>query len=165
MKKSLKIISLSTAMAMCVSFAQHAQAQSSAERRAEAQRACDEALEINTREALKEFRKKYRFSRTSCSSLAFNQRANGLFDRGDKNSNFSTSASIQSGDGNNGSNGGAQNSGNGGTGGNGGGNNDDVAGGNNRNDHPIIEAMRAANTSPISDATLNQLQSIINDAN
>ena len=165
MKKSLKIISISTAMAMCVSFAHHAQAQSSAERRAEAQLACDKALETNTREALREFRKKYRFSRTSCSSLAFNQRSNGLFDRGDKNSDFSTSASIQSSGGNNGSNGGAQNSGNGGTGGNSGGNNDDVAGGNNSNDHPIIEAMRAANTSPISDATLNQLQSIINDAN
>lgn len=165
MKKSLKIISISTAMAMCVSFAHHAQAQSSAERRAEAQSACDEALATNTRESLREFRKKYRFFRTSCNSLAFNQRSNGLFDAGDKNSSSNGSVSVQVSVASSGGNGGATNSANNGTGGNSGGSDDEVSGGNNGVGHPIIEAMRASNTDPISDETLNQLQSILNASN
>lgn len=167
MKKSLKTISISTAMAMCLTLTHNAQAQSSEERRVEAQLACDKALETNTRESLREFRKKYRFSRTSCNSLAFNRRSNALFDAGDKNYNSNTQASIQSSVGNGSSNEGAQGGGSNGTGGNSGtgGNNDDVAGGNNSNDDPIIEALRASNTSPISNETLNQLQSIINAAN
>lgn len=158
MKKSIRIMSLSTAIAMCLSFAHNAQAQTMEERRAEAQLACDKALEANTRESLREFRKKYRFFRTSCNSLAFIQRPNGLFDAGDKNNNSNAQSSSARSSGSKGAGGssGAGGSTNGGDGG--------LAGGNDRAGHPIIEAMRASNTDPISNETLNQLQSILNAA-
>ncbi len=143
---------------MCLSLTHNAQAQTMEERRAEAQLACDKALEENTRDSLRKFRQKYRFFRTSCNSLAFNQRPAGLFDYGDKGNNFNAQAPNV---GNGGSNESSETNGAGGsTNGDGGG----PSSGNDSGGHPIIEAMRASNTNPISDETLNQLQGILNAA-
>mgnify|MGYP000406854293 CR=1 FL=1 len=152
MKKLLKIASLSTAIAMCLSPAHNAQAQTLGERSAEAQLACEEALEENTSESLRKFRQNYGFFRTSCNSLAFNQRPNRLFDVGDKNNNPNDQSSFdgiggskETGESTNGVDSG-------------------FASGKESDDHPIVEAMRASNTNPISNETLNQLQSILNAA-
>lgn len=164
MQISQSILSLAVATALSFSFTWDAQAKSFAEMRAEAQLACEEALEENTIEALRKVRRKYWFFRTSCSSLAFNRAGSGLFDFGDiSGSSFSGgggnggSGTGDSGSGDGGGNGGGSDGGGNGGGGDGGGN---VGSG-----HPIIEAMRAVNSDPGANAVLDQLQKQLDNAN
>lgn len=160
MKNSMKVLSMSSALLTCLSFPHFAQAQTLQDRRAEAQIACDKALEENTREALRNFRKEFRFVRTSCSSLAFNRNGSGLFDISDTTASAS---SIGSGGSNSGGTGGGGNGGGGGGGGTGGGGGaggggDGGGGGNGAGGNPIIEAMRSVDSDPNAISVFDQLQ-------
>lgn len=156
MIKPIRILSISSALVLGLSFTQVAHAQT-LEEIAEAEAACAEALADGSVEALQQFRERYGNLPTACTAVAKVRSASiasGLFDVNEGKSSTAGgsaggSVSIGSGTGGGGGNVGSSNGG-GGNGGDGG------SGGN-----PIIEMLRNNHTdgTGVVDNTLNDMQS------